>query len=111
MKEKFLKRKWLRALAAVCMSMLLLMGIVQAAFASEDSAGDRETGSLSLTLAVTEDGEQVPLVNVPLALYQVGTMDTDPVSYFHMASSLSGTGVDLNNLKTAADVEDRKSVV
>lgn len=111
MKEKFLKRKWLRALAAVCMSMLLLMGIVQAAFASEDSAGGRETGSLSLTLAVTEDGEQVPLVNVPLALYQVGTMDTDPVSYFHMASSLSGTGVDLNNLKTAADVENASRIL
>ncbi len=111
MKEKFFKRKWLRTLAAVCMSMLLLMGVVQAAFASENSAGGRETGSLSLTLAVTEDGQQVPLTNVPLALYQVGTMDTDPVSYFHMTSSLSGTGVDLNNLKTAADVEKASALL
>ena len=59
MKEKFLKRKWLRVLAAVCMSVMLLLSMVQGAFAAEDSG--RTTGSLSLTLAVTEDGEQVPL--------------------------------------------------
>ena len=109
MKEKFLKRKWLRVLAAVCMSVMLLLSMVQGAFAAEDSG--RTTGSLSLTLAVTEDGEQVPLTGVPLALYQVADMDTEPVVYFHLASSLAGAGVDLNNLKTAADAENASKVL
>lgn len=111
MKEKFMKRKWLRALAAVCMSMVLLLGVVQAAFASEVTGNERTTGSLSLTLAVTENGQQVYLSNVPLALYQVADMDTDPVAYFHLVSSLSGTGVDLNNLKTAADAESASKIL
>ena len=111
MREKFFKRKGFRALAAVFMSVLLLLGVVQAAAASEDSGSGRTTGSLSLTLAVTENGKQVPLTDVPLALYQVADMDTDPVSYFHLASSLSGTGIDLNNLKTAADVENASKVL
>ena len=111
MREKFLKKKGFRALAVIFMSVLLLLGVVQAAAASENSGSGRTTGSLSLTLAVTENGKQVPLTNVPLALYQVADMDTEPVSYFHMASSLSGTGVDLNNLKTAADAESASKIL
>lgn len=111
MKKKVFRRKGFRALAAVFMSLLLLLGVVQAAAASEDSGSGRTTGSLSLTLAVTEKGKQVPLTDVPLALYQVASMDTEPVSYFHMASSLSGTGVDLNNLKTAADAESASKIL
>ena len=34
MKEKFLKRKWLRVLAAVCMSVMLFLSMVQGAFAA-----------------------------------------------------------------------------
>lgn len=111
MREKFFRRKGLRVLTAVFMSVLLLLGVMQTAAASEDSGSGRTTGSLSLTLAVTENGEQVPLTNVPLALYQVADMDTDPVSYFHLASSLSDTGVDLNNLKTAADAENASKIL
>ena len=50
-----------------------------------------------MTLAVTEDGTQVPLAGVPLSLYQVGTMEIDTyVVHFQLASSLESTGIDLN---------------
>lgn len=105
MKERFAKRKRRDIFIALCMSVMLLLGVVQAAFASESAQSAGKTGSLSLTLAVTENGVKTALGNVPLALYQVGTMETEPVVSFTLDPKLSGTGVDLNDLKTAADAE------
>ena len=47
MREKFLKKKGFRALAVIFMSVLFLLGVVQAAAASENSGSGRTTGSLS----------------------------------------------------------------
>ena len=105
MKKKFMKWKGFRILTAVCMALLLLLGVVPGVWASDTGSGG-QLGSLSMTLAVTEDGAQVPLADVPLSLYQVGTMEIDTyVVHFQLASSLESTGIDLNNLKTAADAE------
>lgn len=105
MRERFGKRKRRNVFIALCMSVMLLLGAVQTAFASESAQSAGKTGSLSLTLAVTENGAKTALGNVPLALYKVGTMETDPVVSFALDQKLAGTGVDLNALETAADAQ------
>lgn len=105
MKERFKKRKRLDVFIALCMSVILLLGMIQTVFASGVSGSKRDTGSLSMTLTVTEDGNKVSLKDVPFALYQVGTMETEPVVSFQLDSRLSDTEVDLNALETAADAE------
>ena len=86
MKKKFMKWKGFRILTAVCMALLLLLGVVPGVWASDTGSGG-QLGSLSMTLAVTEDGAQVPLADVPLSLYQVGTMEIDTyVVHFQLGS-------------------------
>ena len=100
MEKKVKKGRGLRVFIALGVMCMLLMGLaVQAGAADSEPA----SGNLTMTLTVTENGKQVPMAQVPLALYQVGTMDTQPVVQFHLDPALSATGVDLNNLKTAAD--------
>ena len=100
MEKKVKKGRGLRVFIALGVMCMLLMGLaVQAVAADSEPA----SGNLTMTLAVTENGKQVPMAQVPLALYQVGTMDTQPVVQFHLDPSLSATGVELNNLRTAAD--------
>lgn len=100
MEKKVKKGRGLRVFIALGVMCMLLMGLaVQAGAADSEPA----SGNLTMTLTVTENGKQVPMAQVPLALYQVGTMDTQPVVQFHLEPSLSATGVDLNNLRTAAD--------
>ena len=100
MEKKVKKGRGLRVFIALGVMCMLLMGLaVQAGAADSEPA----SGNLTMTLTVTENGKQVPMAQVPLALYQVGTMDTQPVVQFHLDPSLSATGVDLNKLRTAAD--------
>lgn len=95
MEKKVKKGRGLRVFIALGVMCMLLMGLaVQAGAADSEPA----SGNLTMTLTVTENGKQVPMAQVPLALYQVGTMDTQPVVQFHLDPSLSATGVDLNNL-------------
>ena len=111
MKKKFMKRKGFRILTAVCMALLLLLGVVPGAWASETGESG-QLGNLSMTLAVTENETQVPLADVPVSLYQVGTMVIDTyVVHFQLNPALESTGIDLNNLKTAADAEAAAKVL
>lgn len=55
MKKKFMKWKGFRILTAVCMALLLLLGVVPGVWASDTGIGG-QLGSLSMTLAVNEDG-------------------------------------------------------
>lgn len=105
MKERFKKRKRLDVFIALCMSVILLLGMIQTVFASGSLGSKRDKGSLSMTLAVAEDGNKVSLKDIPFSLYQVGTMDTEPKVEFQLDSRLSATGVDLNALETAAEAE------
>ena len=94
MEKKVKKGRGLKFLIALGVMCMLLMGLgVQAGAADSEPA----SGNLTMTLAVTENGKQVPMAQVPLALYQVGTMDTHPVVQFHLDPALSATGVDLNS--------------
>ena len=100
MEKKVKKGRGLRVFIALGVMCMLLMGLAVQAGAADS---EPTNGNLTMTLTVTENGKQVPMAQVPLALYQVGTMDTQPVVQFHLDPSLSATGVDLNKLRTAAD--------
>lgn len=102
--EKRTKRKNILSsfLTLLITAALLIGSITTAVFAGDYEAG--KTGNISLKIQETgDDGTVVPIPNVKLTLYKVGSVTFDGNVHFVTDSVFQFTGIDFENLKTAED--------
>ena len=102
--EKRTKRKNILSsfLTLLITAALLIGSITTAVFAGDYEAG--KNGNINLKIQETgDDGTVVPIPNVKLTLYKVGSVTFDGNVHFVTDSVLQFTGIDFENLKTAED--------
>lgn len=100
--EKRTKRKNILSsfLTLLITAALLIGSITTAVFAGDYEAG--KTGNISLKIQETgDDGTVVPIPNVKLTLYKVGSVTFDGNVHFVLDSAFADTGINFDELQNA----------
>ncbi len=100
--EKRTKRKNILSsfLTLLITAALLIGSITTAVFAGDYEAG--KTGNISLKIQETgDDGIVVPIPNVKLILYKVGSVTFDGNVHFVLDSAFADTGINFDELQNA----------